>query len=138
MELRISDHVSSINFGQDMLEETNTYFHPLVVLVLLLVAIMVAYIALCAMAFSENVLALSQQLSALNHRSQMVVQRLDDIQQMIDKVSSEKSDLHALAAHFVPHRRTKQDVSDKYYYEEERSNGIGPEDDFYRELNGLG
>jgi hypothetical protein len=46
---------------------------------------------------------------------------------------SSRVELHAMAAHFVPRLRTKEDIEEQQTYEEESAMGVDPESEFYTE-----
>lgn len=116
-----------------MLDTLNNHFQLFALLLLTLILMVVAYCALCLLMLQESIRILSNQLLSVDRGTQAVGQSLSIIQEQVDQLSGEHSDLHALTAHFVAHRRTKTDISRAYHFEQDAQYGFDLESQFHRD-----
>ena len=119
-----------------MLEFAKTYF-PILVLLLLAVMVLLQLLMVAFWPSRHDLLGMSNQILGIEQKLLATVNLLESIQLSLDRVSNESSDVHALAAHFVPYRQTEQDVLNMYCYQEDRKHDMDPESKFYRNLDEL-
>lgn len=117
-----------------MLEAINGHYQLIALILMSLVLVVAAYCVLWLLTLHNDFVVLSRQLSAIHQESNAMAKSLDAIQQQVVHISNENSDLHALAAHFVGYKRTKNDVSRAHYFDEEAGYGADPAGEFYRDL----
>lgn len=113
-----------------MLDTLNNHYQLFVLLLLTLLLMVGAYCALCLLMLQDSIRILSNQLSSVDRVTQVVGESLSIIQEQVDQLSGAHSDLHALTAHFVAHRRTKNDISQAYHFERDAQYGVDLESQF--------
>jgi hypothetical protein len=80
-----------------------------------------------------------QQFEALKERAEKQETTMKGIEEKVRIVSSQLessgSELHAMAAHFVPRLRTEWDVMEEHSFEEESAMGVDPESQYLEKLS---
>jgi hypothetical protein len=64
-----------------------------------------------------------------------IIRMFESIQLKPSELANDSSDLHALAAHFVPRLRTEADIANEHHYSEMVQMGIDRESEYFQKLN---
>ena len=105
----------------------------------LFIAVIVCFLLYSCLEYIHSILGLQRSLlNELIIIKENTTKDSTEIRELISEISNTQTrnatDLHTLAAHFVPRIRTKTDIHDEYYFQESLGFGYDLESDYINEL----